>query len=117
TEHWIRHDKFLTVVTIIRDPAYLSQPFIRSTDFVEAPDQTIPPYPCEAVVEVERPDGTVPNHLPGTNSFLPEFSQRAGVPFEATRGGAETMYPEYRKKLKDMPKPAPLPAPSQAAAR
>jgi hypothetical protein len=21
------------------------------------------------------------------------------VPFEATRGGAETMYPEYRKKM------------------
>lgn len=28
-----------------------------------------------------------------------EFSQRYGVPFEATRGGPETMYPEYRKKL------------------
>jgi hypothetical protein len=24
------------------------------------------------------------------------------VPFEASRGGAETMYPEYRKKLKQM---------------
>jgi hypothetical protein len=24
------------------------------------------------------------------------------VPFEASRGGAETMYPEYRKKVKQM---------------
>ena len=24
------------------------------------------------------------------------------MPFEASRGGAETMYPEYRKKLKQM---------------
>jgi hypothetical protein len=37
--------------------------------------------------------------LPGTNTFVKEFSQRYGVPFEATRGGPETMYPEYRKKL------------------
>jgi hypothetical protein len=110
TEHWIRHEKYLTVATIVDDPAYLTQPFIRTTDFVENPDQVIPPYPCEAVVEVERPQGVVPHHLPGTNGFLQEFSQRSGVPFEATRGGAETMYPEYRKKIQNMPKPAPLPA-------
>jgi hypothetical protein len=24
-----------------------------------------------------------------------------GIPVEAVKGGAETMYPEYRKKLKD----------------
>jgi hypothetical protein len=40
--------------------------------------------------------------LPGTNSVVQEFSQEYGVPFEASRGGAETMYPEYRKKLKQM---------------
>ena len=28
-----------------------------------------------------------------------EFSDRYNVPFDATRGGAETMYPEYRQKL------------------
>ena len=28
-----------------------------------------------------------------------------GVPEAAARGGAETMYPEYRKKLKTMPIP------------
>ncbi len=44
--------------------------------------------------------GTVPNLLPGANNFLTEFGERYGVPFEATRGGAETMYPEYRNKLK-----------------
>ena len=27
-------------------------------------------------------------------------AERYGVPFEATRGGPETMYPEYRNKLK-----------------
>jgi hypothetical protein len=51
------------------------------------------------VREVERAKGVIPHHLPGTNTFVKEFSQRYGVPFEATRGGPETMYPEYRKKL------------------
>ena len=30
-----------------------------------------------------------------------EFAQRFHVPEQAARGGAETMYPEYRKKMKD----------------
>jgi hypothetical protein len=50
-------------------------------------------------VEVERPLGVVPNHLPGTNKFLTEFSTKYKLPYEATRGGADTMYPEYRAKI------------------
>jgi hypothetical protein len=106
-EHFIRHGNYLTVVTIVTDPVYLTEPFIRSTDFISAPDQFIPPYPCEAVVEVERPLGVVPHHLPGTNTFLTEFAEGHRLPFDATRGGAETMYPEYRSKIKLPPaKPA-----------
>ena len=115
TEHWIRHGNYLTVATIVNDPAYLSEPFIRTTDFVGNPDQQIPAYPCEAVVEIDRPQGVVPHHLPGTNPFLAEFSQRFGVPEQAARGGAETQYPEYRQKLKAMPKPAALPVQTRAA--
>jgi hypothetical protein len=44
----------------------------------------------------------VPNYLPGENPFLHEFSVRWGLPYEPTRGGAETMYPEYQQKLKKM---------------
>jgi len=106
TEHWVRHGKYLTVATIVNDPAYLSEPFIRTTDFVQNPDQQIPAYPCEAVDEIDRPQGSVPHHLPGTNPFLKEFSQRFGVPEQAATGGAETMYPEYRQKMKTMPAPA-----------
>ena len=63
------------------------------------------------VREVERAKGVIPSHLPGTNAFLKEFSDRYGVPFEATRGGAETTYPEYRKKVKGATaKLAPRPA-------
>jgi len=104
TEHWIRHEGNLTLVSIVNDPVYLTEPFIRTTDWMLAPDQQIAPYPCESVVEVERPLGVVPNHLPGANTFLNEFPERFHLPAQATRGGAETMYPEYELKLKTMAK-------------
>jgi len=47
--------------------------------------------------------------LPGTNPYLEEFGRRYGVPIEATRGGAETMYPEYQQKVQKMNIPPPLP--------
>ena len=99
TENWIRHGDWLTVVTYVDDPVYLTEPFVRSTDYELDVHQQIPPYPCEVVREVERPRGAVPNLLPGTNNMTKEFGERYGVPYEATRGGAATMYPEYRKKL------------------
>ncbi len=109
TTYYLRHGNYLTVAVLISDPAYLTEPFIRTTDFVSAPQQQIGPYPCESVEEVDRPAGVVPNHLPGTNPFLNEFPAEYGIPPEATRGGAETMYPEYRAKMttmKTLPRPA-----------
>jgi hypothetical protein len=104
TEHWIRHGKWLTVVTIVNDPVYLSEPFIRTTDYELDEYQLVPPYPCDVVEEVDRPKGAVPNFLPGMNPSLREFASNHRLPFEATRGGAETMYPEYRQKMAVMPK-------------
>lgn len=112
-EHWTRHGDFLTVTAIVYDPVYLAEPFIRTTDYELDLHQQIPPYPCGVVQEVDRPRGVVPHHLPGTNPDLQEFSMDFGIPFEATRGGPETMYPEYREKLKSAP--LPKPAPSQGA--
>ena len=109
-EHWIRHGDDLTLVSIVNDPVYLTEPFIRTTNWVLDPTQQIAPYPCEAVVEVDRPLGAVPHHLPGTNTFLSEFPKKYGLPEQATRGGAETTYPEYQIKLAAMPKPAPTTA-------
>jgi hypothetical protein len=104
TEHWIRHGNWLTVVTIVNDPVYLSEPFIRSTDYELDEHQLVPPYPCDVVEEVDRPKGVVPSFLPDSNPSLHDFAAARNLPFEATRGGAETMYPEYRKKLAAMPK-------------
>jgi hypothetical protein len=38
--------------------------------------------------------------LPGTTTDSAEFAAKHAIPVEAARGGAETMYPEYRKRLK-----------------
>jgi len=50
--------------------------------------------------EIERPEGSIPHHLPGTNPFPSEFAKKYGLPVEATRGGAETTYPEYRLAMR-----------------
>jgi hypothetical protein len=107
--HLMRHGNYLTVAVIMYDPVYMTEPFMRTTDFVYNPQQQMAPWPCESVNEVDRPPGVVPHHLPGTNTFLEEFGRRYEVPIEATRGGAETMYPEYKLKLKNLPIPPPLP--------
>lgn len=107
--HIMRHGDYLAVTAITYDPVYLTEPLVRTTDFLYDPQGQMAPWPCEPVDEVDRPPGVVPSHMPGTNKFLDEFARRYGLPFEATRGGAETMYPEYQLKLKDMPIPPPLP--------
>jgi len=106
-EHWIRHGDFLTLVSMITDPVYLTEPFIRTTNWELALEQAIDPYPCEVAEEVQRPEGSVPHHLPGTNTFLPEFAKRYGLSMQATRGGAETMYPEYRLAMRASNAPEP----------
>ena len=47
------------------------------------------------------PVGSVPHYLPGKNPFLDEMTKVYGIPREAEMGGAETMYPAYRDKIKD----------------
>src|SRR5688572_18030624 len=103
TEHWIRNGDFLTVATIIYDPVYLTEPFVRTTDYELALGQNIPPYPCGIVQEVDRPAGEIPHFLPGANPYMTEFAIRHGLPLEATRGGAATMYPDFMQKLRTLP--------------
>ncbi len=100
TEHFIRHGDHMTLVTIVTDPAYYTEPVVRSRDYEYEVAGDIGPYPCEPVEEVIRPQGEIPHHLPGTNPFLNEYAKAHGVPPEAARGGADTMYPEYRKKIR-----------------
>jgi hypothetical protein len=101
TEYFTRHGDVMTHTAIVTDPVYLTEPYLRTQVF----RQTIPSgqnwlYPCESVVEIaDQPRGLVQHFLPGENPFINEFSKRFGIPVEVTLGGAETMYPDIRKKL------------------
>jgi hypothetical protein len=102
-EHWVRHGNYLTVVTVITDPVFLTESLVRSQTWVSDPGQRMGRDACEYRQEVPKKSADqVPNHLPGTNPFLHEFADGYGLPYEPARGGAETLYPEYRLK---MPKP------------
>jgi hypothetical protein len=94
-EHFMRHGDTMTHVSIITDPVYLTEPFIRTQ---EGQNWL---YPCMSVVEIaNRPRGAVPSFLPGENPFATEFADRYHLPRDAVLGGAETMYPEFQMKLK-----------------
>jgi hypothetical protein len=105
TERFIRHGNVLTHITIARDPVYLTEPLVKSQNFVlsarELPQQNWL-WVCQPVVEIpDRPADAVPAYMPGENPFLAEFRTRRNIPEEAARGGAETMYPEFMLKLRN----------------
>jgi hypothetical protein len=106
-EHFIRHGNIMSHLIVWTDPVYLSEPLIRSEEFV-LQERTAGNWlwPCEYVDEiVDRPHSAVPNYLPGKSPFDGDFAYRYGVPVDAAKGGAETTYPEYQMKLRTLPKP------------
>jgi hypothetical protein len=108
TENWVRHGDYLNQITIIEDPVYLTEPLVRSTAWVVDDKLEFYRSPCapqEVVVEVLRTATQIPHILPGMNKSLAEFPIRYGIPYEAVRGHAEALYPEYLQKLKTL-KPA-----------
>jgi hypothetical protein len=103
TEHFIRHGDVLTIISVVSDPVYLEEPLMRTTNYMLDLGQQLEPIHGEIVDEIAgRPDGYVPHHLPGANPQLREFAARMGLPFEATRGGRDSTYPEYQLKLQKM---------------
>jgi hypothetical protein len=111
-EYYTRYHNVLTLTTVIKDPVYMTEPLIRTTSWVVDDGFDLKPKHdhCLPTESVPHPDGYVAFHLPGKNPWLSEFASKWQVPFEATRGGAETMYPEYQIKLETMPAPPMLPA-------
>ena len=99
TEHFFRHGDVLTVVTIVRDPVYLEEPFVRSTNWVLDARQDVVRTQFDVVDEVAgHPKGYVPHLLPGSPAFeakKTEFADKHKLPRDAVRGGAATTRPEY----------------------
>src|SRR2546429_468632 len=91
--------------SIWRGPSQLpvpqvAEPSVRTTCYRLNPAGLVAPFPWDVVEEITRPKGSVPSWLPGKNPDLTEYATKYGLPVEATRGGPQTMYPEYRSKLK-----------------
>jgi hypothetical protein len=95
-----RHEDVLTVVMIARDPVYLVEPEIVSKGFRLSPRPVDYRTPCVPGYEGREPGDGVPHFAPNQNPFLDEFMQFYSLPREAVLGYPETLYPEYRKKIK-----------------
>jgi cyclase len=113
TEYFTRHGDLLLTTEIIDDPIYLDEPFIQSTTHQLAPNTQLRLEPCTTSFDENGGSDPhfVPHYLPGKNPFLSEWLEgKSWIPQVATRGGAETTYPEYRLKLSGSAayKPAPL---------
>lgn len=116
TEHFVRHDGHLTHISIVTDPIYLTEPLIRTRDFeLSGNSGGNWLWPCEYVDELPgKRAGAVPSYMPGQNPFVTEFAAKYQIPVEASLGGAQTMYPEFRQKLKSL-QPPPRRVPAGAA--
>lgn len=100
---FFRNGDHLTLLVVVEDPVYLTEPFMVSQNFQLDPSAPIRPIgpPCVPGYEGQSSDSTVPHYLPGANPFIDELMQLYHIPREATLGGAETMYPEFRKRMRD----------------
>jgi hypothetical protein len=118
-EYFSRHGNYLTVSTIVVDPIYLTEPYVKSSDFalVKAPVVNGAAWNrCFPAVEIATMEPhAVPHYLPGTNPYLTEAAERWQIPVDAMRGGAETAYPEYARTLKTLTTPPRRPRPGNSS--
>jgi hypothetical protein len=101
TARFSRHDDILTITARIDDPIYLTEPYYLTRDFVLSKTPINPAaYPC-SVTNVGIDTARVPHYNQGENPYINELTKFYGIPEEAILGGQDTMYPEFRKKIKD----------------
>lgn len=120
TEYFVRHGDLMTVATIIDDPTFLEEPFIRTSTWKLTPGVGVDNRMAFEVVDevAGRPKDFVPANPLGEH--YEEFGKTFGIPFQATQGGSATLYPEYLKTLdlliKGQPAPPTPPPPPQTPA-
>jgi hypothetical protein len=104
TTRFSRHGDILTVLAIIEDPVYLAEPWVLSKSF-QLGATPVPPVgpPCMSTFEGREAGESVPHYLPEKNPFVDEMTRKYQIPREAVLGEPQTLYPEYRKKLKAAP--------------
>jgi hypothetical protein len=106
TVHITRHEDLLTVVTIQEDPLYLTEPHVVSRvwqlDPKLPPGQYVEPV-CNTANEIPRLEdsGIVPHYLPGQNPEADFMIRQYKLPKEGALGYAASLYPEFRKTIRD----------------
>jgi hypothetical protein len=109
TEYYVRNGDVMTLIVVLVDPVYLTEPLVKSHDFVRSTRELAAQtwlWVCEPVVEIAtRTPGDVPAYMPGEHPFHDEFSRRHGIPLIGVLGGPQTMYPEFQKVLQSAPNP------------
>ena len=53
-EYFIRHGDYLTLVTVVKDPVYLTEAFVRTSNWVLDPGFQLSPFSCIPTLEIER---------------------------------------------------------------
>lgn len=100
TTRFVRHGSLLSILMVVEDPVYLAEPFVLSGSF-EADTRRVSPAGPACISTFEGVDsGNVPHYLPEENPAMDEMTKRFGVPAEAALGHPETLYPQYRSKMK-----------------
>ncbi len=90
---------------------------MRTSTFRWDPKLTIPAaLPFEVSEELPSlQKGQVPANPLGT--MHTEYARKHNLPFEASQGGAQTMYPEYMRRLKELMNAPPATTSTSSATR
>ena len=100
TQYWMRRGDVVSWIQVTNDPVYLTEPFVRNSEFRLNPRGFQGTDECVTAQEADFARGEVPSFFPGENPSLKEYSEQFESPYEANQGGAETMYPDYRERLR-----------------
>jgi hypothetical protein len=101
TSYFFRYGDLMTLLIAVEDPIYLSEPYFISKSFqLDTGLQRPIGPPCVPGYEGQSGD-EIPHYLPGTNPHVDELTTIYGIPRDAILGGAETLYPDFRKRIKD----------------
>jgi cyclase len=110
-ERFARRGIYLIHTMVVEDPVYLTEPFVRTTEYQIDPS---PPlrlgrfgdtgdepvfYKCFPTQELGGDPYRVPHWLPGRNPMTRESAAKLRLPESSLLGGPETMYPEYMSQL------------------
>lgn len=107
TVRFYRHGDILLMTAVIEDPLYLTAPVVWSRNFqvsIQQASTAAPPCIFTNEGQAGGASDEAPHWLWGQKppEFMHELEKKYGIPEEVVMGYEETLYPEYRQKMKEM---------------